>query len=151
MVHNPKGWIYTGSQISAPVFREISDKIFATQMNLNQQWEEQPVLAHLPSFRNAHKEDIKTIYSEFDCRLDDQSQSSWVTASVKSDTVSLSSKEFIENLVPDVTGMSLKDAYFVLENAGLRVRFTGRGIVRKQSLRPGTRISPASTIYLEMN
>ncbi len=151
MVHNPKGWIYTGSQISAPVFREISDKIFATQMNINQRWEEQPLLTHLPSFRNAYKEDIKTIYSEFDCRLEDESQSIWVTASVKSDTVSLSSKEFIENLVPDVVGMSLKDAYFVLENAGLRVRFTGRGIVRKQSLRAGTRISPASTIYLEMN
>lgn len=151
MIHNPRGWIYTGSQVSAPVFREISDKIFATQVHLHNHPSETELLAYLPSFRNANKEDVQNIYAAFDCNIQDMSQSNWVRATVQSDTVNLNSKEFIENLVPDVVGMSLKDALFVLENSGLKVRFTGRGIVRRQSLKAGTRIAPASTIYIEFS
>jgi cell division protein FtsI (penicillin-binding protein 3) len=47
--------------------------------------------------------------------------------------------------------MSLKDALFVLENAGIRVRFAGRGIVRRQSLQPGLRVTPGSQINIELN
>ncbi len=50
----------------------------------------------------------------------------------------------------DVVGMGLRDALFLLENAGLKVIASGRGRVSKQSLRPGTRILPGSTIQIEM-
>lgn len=42
--------------------------------------------------------------------------------------------------VPDVRGMGLKDALFLLENCGLSVRFSGQGAVVSQSIAPGTRI-----------
>lgn len=151
MIHNPKGWIYTGSQVSAPVFREISDKIYATRMRFNQKPEETPLLAFLPTFRNAHAEDVKHIYSAFDCRIIDNSASTWVTATVRNDTINLGNREFVDNLIPDVVGMSLRDALYILENSGLRVRFTGRGIVRRQSLAPGTRIQPSGIIFIELN
>jgi cell division protein FtsI (penicillin-binding protein 3) len=151
MIHNPKGWIYTGSQVSAPVFREISDKIFATQLKMNQQPDDEPLLAFLPSFRNAHRDDLQVIYSAFDCHLQDDSHGTWVSAGVQSDTVSIRNREVVENLVPDVAGMGLRDALYILENSGLRVRFTGRGTVRRQSLAAGTRIQPGSIIYIELN
>ena len=53
--------------------------------------------------------------------------------------------------MPDVTGMGLKDALFLLENAGIKVRFTGNGKVRKQSIAPGNKIVKGSTIYLELS
>ena len=40
--------------------------------------------------------------------------------------------------MPDVTGMTLRDALYLLEKQGLRVQFEGYGRVKKQSLRPGT-------------
>lgn len=151
VIHNPRGYIFTGSQVAAPVFKEVSDKIFATQMNYPQSNPTETLLASLPSFRNANTEDVRTIYSAFDCKMIDNVHSSWATTVASNDTVSFWEKNFIENLVPDVIGMSIKDALFVLENAGLRVRFAGRGIVRRQSLQPGVRVSPGNQIYIELN
>ena len=56
----------------------------------------------------------------------------------------------IENLVPDATGMGLRDALFILENAGLKVKINGKGRVIRQSLMPGTRIIRGDVIELEL-
>lgn len=150
VIHNPRGILYSGGQLAAPVFKEISDKIFATQLNYPQPGYEN-LLASLPSFRNGNAEDFRTIYSAFDCKLIDNIQSTWATTVAKNDTVSFWEKNFIDNLVPDVVGMGLKDALYVLENAGLKVRFSGRGTVRRQSLQPGVRFNPGNQIYVELN
>jgi cell division protein FtsI (penicillin-binding protein 3) len=50
---------------------------------------------------------------------------------VEADTVSL-------NKVPDVTGMGVKDAVYVLQQRGLRVRVNGCGQIVKQDLPAGT-------------
>jgi cell division protein FtsI (penicillin-binding protein 3) len=154
VIHNPKGYIYTGSQVAAPVFREIADKIFAIQMLLPDPGQDslrQPLLAALPPVRSGNLEDIRQIYAAFDCKLLDTAETGWGVAVIRNDTVSISDREFIENLVPEVVGMGLRDALYILENAGLRVRFSGRGIVRRQSIAPGLRIQPGSTVYLELN
>ncbi|MEX1132101.1 MAG: PASTA domain-containing protein, partial [Flavobacteriales bacterium] len=52
--------------------------------------------------------------------------------------------------VPNVLGMGLKDALYILENRGLRVRFQGMGMVKRQSLAPGTRATQGSTIVIEL-
>lgn len=154
VIHNPKGYIYTGSQVAAPVFREIADKIFATQMLLPESGQDslsQPLLAALPPVRSGNLEDIRQIYAAFDCKMLDTAETGWGVAVVRNDTVSISDREIIENLVPEVVGMGLRDALYILENAGMQVRFSGRGVVRRQSIAPGLRIQPGSTIYLELN
>lgn len=152
VVHNPKGWIYSGSQLAAPVFREIADKIFATQLNSSDEWRNQPVLASLPAVRAGAREDIKEIYAVFDCAMQYRDDSPWVSAALQgNDSIIVSGREFIPNLVPNVVGMGLKDALYVLENSGLRVRFTGRGVVRTQSIRPGTRINEGSIVVIDLS
>jgi cell division protein FtsI (penicillin-binding protein 3) len=49
-------------------------------------------------------------------------------------------KLMYSNIVPDVTGMGLRDAVYVLEKSGLKVEVKGKGKVRGQSLTPGTKI-----------
>lgn len=152
VVHNPAGWVYTGSQLAAPVFREIADKIYATQINSSDNWRNQPALASLPSVRAAARQDISDIYAAFRCNLQFSDDAPWVTATLQgSDTIVVRGREIIPNLVPNVVGMGLKDALYVLENSGLRVRFSGRGIVRTQSIRAGTRISEGSVIVIELS
>ena len=53
--------------------------------------------------------------------------------------------------MPDVRGMGLKDALFVLESRGLKVRFSGRGAVIRQSVAPGARITPGATVAITLN
>ncbi len=55
-----------------------------------------------------------------------------------------------EGVMPDVVGMGLREAMFMLENSGLRVNYTGKGRVAKQSPQPGVRISRGATVAIEL-
>ncbi len=55
---------------------------------------------------------------------------------------------FTEKTVPDVQGMTLTDAMYLLENMGFRVECFGYGKVRKQSILPGTKVSSKIVIKL---
>ena len=53
-------------------------------------------------------------------------------------------------VVPDVTGLGLKDAMFIIENSGLRCRYTGTGHVASQTPSPGARATEGSAITLTL-
>jgi cell division protein FtsI (penicillin-binding protein 3) len=57
----------------------------------------------------------------------------------------------VNGLMPDVTGMGVRDAIYLLENEGLNVRITGRGVVIKQSVAPGTAIQKGQQILIELS
>ena len=69
----------------------------------------------------------------------------------KDETIEFNNRVIIKNLVPNVVDMGLKDAMYLLENAGLRVIVRGYGKVVNQSILPGTKIQPGATIVLEMS
>ncbi|MEL6841778.1 MAG: PASTA domain-containing protein, partial [Bacteroidota bacterium] len=53
-----------------------------------------------------------------------------------------------EDRVPDLKGMSARDAIHLLENMGVKVRLQGIGRVRRQSLLPGYRVQQGAQITL---
>eukprot|EP01035_Chromulina_nebulosa_P059452 gene59452-81379_t len=75
--------------------------------------------------------------------MDDQQ---WVTAQTNDNALKIGERKIVNGQVPDVTGMSLKDAVFLIENIGMKVRFSGNGKVRKQSLPGGSRIVKGGTV-----
>lgn len=153
LINRPIGNIVTGGQVAAPVFREIADKMFAARMFLPdiEPPAIAPAFAALPRFRSAHPEDVKAIYQALGAQVIDMANTSWVEARVSQDTVKLHEKEYVENLVPDVEGMGIRDAMYILENAGLRVLYRGRGTVSRQDPRAGTRIRKGSIIEIELS
>jgi cell division protein FtsI (penicillin-binding protein 3) len=64
--------------------------------------------------------------------------------------LSLDTYKIQKGLVPDVYGMGVKDAFYMLGTLGLDVRVKGRGKVVAQSLKPGTRLQEGSIIELEL-
>lgn len=151
VINNPSGYAYYGSLVAAPVFKEIADKVYASRLDLHPVEYLENAVASIPSISGGTMQDALAIYRKFDCKVITDGKSEWVRAMAQSDTVRVKGREVIENLVPNVVGMSLKDALYLLENSGLRVRFTGRGLVRKQSVSPGSRISPNGVIFLELS
>jgi cell division protein FtsI (penicillin-binding protein 3) len=53
--------------------------------------------------------------------------------------------------MPDVIGMGARDAVYLLESKGLKVKVNGRGRVKAQSLSYGKPIVPGSTCILTLN
>jgi cell division protein FtsI (penicillin-binding protein 3) len=75
----------------------------------------------------------------------------WGKALQRGRTVSLQRQKIYGNsMVPDVTGMGARDAVFMLESRGLKVRITGRGKVTLQSLPPGHHIRKGELCQLQL-
>lgn len=55
-----------------------------------------------------------------------------------------------KHFVPNVEGMGARDAVYMLESRGVKVRIVGCGKVKKQSIAPNTKIKKGMHITLEM-
>ena len=141
MIHNPTKNGYYGGTVAGPIFREIGDKIFALDEELRPTKEVKPqvVLAkeELPLYDVVDQNDAQTLFSFMELPYVDNPMANWVVTMPKNDTVELKQRKLDEKLIPNVKGMSLKDALFVLENKGLSVSVKGEGTVKRQSLEPG--------------
>jgi cell division protein FtsI (penicillin-binding protein 3) len=73
---------------------------------------------------------------------------SWSQATVEAGETTINAVAIEEGRVPDVRGMGLTDALFLLEKSGLRVTHRGSGRVRTQSLAPGYKIANNTRIEL---
>jgi len=151
IIHNPRGYVFTGGQVAAPVFKEIADRVFASHLLLASNNQNDTLGIQLPTFRNAMASDLRNIYSVFGQRFRAGREQSWLEAVPMGEEIQATSIEMNGNLVPKVLGMSLSDALHVLESSGLRVRFVGRGIVNSQSIEPGSPIVRGNTITLNLN
>ena len=70
---------------------------------------------------------------------------------VSGNAVKWKDAKFDRELVPDVTGMTLRDAVFILESQGLKVDFKGKGRVTDQSVPPGRKIVKGEKIALQLS
>lgn len=53
-------------------------------------------------------------------------------------------------VIPDVVGMGAKDAVYLLKKRGVKVSVEGRGTVKRQSLKPGTKVAQGQRISLKL-
>ena len=92
------------------------------------------------------------IYLDMDVDgLRDVSDSEWVgTLSDEGENMKLEPRRVDYSTVPNVRGMGLRDALYVLENSGLKVGVAGAGMVRKQSLQPGSEVPKGSYVQIEL-
>ncbi len=80
-----------------------------------------------------------------------QSSEGWGRAAVDEESrVQIEDITSQGDIMPNVVGMGLKDALFILENRGLRVSFSGQGRVVKQSLVAGRKISKGSYVSITL-
>ena len=101
------------------------------------------------------KNDYQSIFSYMNINYKDSAPGGyWRNMSMQNNGASLfivdSSLDKVR-ITPDVTGMGLKDAVYMLENKGLIVEAKGRGRVLNQSLIAGTNFIKGQKISLMLN
>lgn len=152
VIDNPSNGYYA-TTVSAPVFREIADKVYsmAYVQYGKPEYEEDK---SLPVCKNGLKRDFQTIFRELDMELDglgDARETDWViTASNEAEHVVVKPRRITFSTVPNVRGMGLRDALYILENSGLKVGVSGTGMVQKQSLQPGSEVPKGSYVQIEL-
>ena len=152
VVNAPSNGVYYGNVVAGSVFKEISDKVYATNFYReykaeNNEDNKKPA----PEAGNGFRADINEVLGDLNVRYRKTSREDWVATRESGDTIRLVGVNLKQGLVPDVRGMSLRDAVYLLENSGLKVRYSGRGRVLRQSPEHGARVYEGSVVSLDMN
>ncbi len=143
---------YYGSTIACPVFRDVANKVYATDPTFHHTTTGPLAKSpHLPGSKDGAKLDLIALCEALGLPFTDEGESDWVTVNTSPDIATLSERLLEPHNVPDVRGMGLRDALYLLENAGLTVKSEGSGTVRRQSIRPGTELRARQTINLELS
>ncbi len=152
VVNAPSNGVYYGNLVAGTVFREIADRVYSTNFYRDYKISgDDNVKPTAPEAGNGYRDDIDEVLGELDVRYRRTADDDWVATRESGDTIRLASLKQQKGLVPDVRGMSLRDAIFLLENSGLNVRYNGKGRVLRQSPGHGARYYEGGTVSLEMN
>ncbi len=156
VVNAPSNGVYYGNIVAGSVFKEISDKVYATTFYRdyraeNKAEKEKEMKGLVPEAGNGLRADINEVLGELDVRYRKTSKEEWVATRESGDTIRLVGLDVRKGLVPDVRGMSLRDAVYLIENAGLKVKYSGKGRVLRQSPQHGARVYEGSVVSLDMN
>lgn len=152
LIKNPRGWRQYGSNVAAPVFKEIADNIYARDIGLHDP--ENLATAEdgtFPVIRAGYYEELDQLCAELGIPQRSENVQGWVRTTIEEDTITWKEQPLDDMHVPDVTGMTLRDAIYILESRGLRVRYRGKGRVKRQSRVPGASIERGNEILIELS
>lgn len=155
VIDNPKGYNLYGSDVAAPVFKEVADKIFAQDLELHV-----PIVPKelsntgiYPTIKGGLFDDLKYLCDALKIphHKGSNANDDWVTSHLENKTVIWYDRKIVTGIVPNVAGLRLKDALYILENIGLHVQYQGTGRVVSQSITQGTRYNKGNQITIVLN
>jgi cell division protein FtsI (penicillin-binding protein 3) len=144
---------HMGGEVAAPVFREIADKLYAAGLDHCAAVDKTPLRKDSSQFYYAGSTlDIKKVMETFHLSYNDSAANHDWSRLYGDNHETILNKEMINRLLmPDVKGMGLKDALFLLENMDITVMARGKGKVKAQSVQPGTVLNKNQNIILDLN
>ncbi len=155
VVNSPKRGGYYGNIIAGTVFREISDKVYAQSFSLFEEDEDKDSESNMktPYSEHGYLPEINEVIETYDIPVCDTGiTSEWVLTYNRDSLIEYRNRFISGNMtVPNVIGMGLKDALFILENKGLRVIIEGHGTVKKQWPKHGTSFRKGTVVKLMLN
>ncbi len=153
VVKNPKGWQQYGNNVAGPVFKEIADNIYSRDINLHLAMQKPKVTEPgvFPVIRSGRQDELTMLTNELGVSTHAATEEEWVKAARSGSAVVWNKNGVEKSRVPDVTGMTFRDAIYLLEKSGLQVIHQGIGRVVEQSLTPGANFSKGSRIYIKLS
>ncbi|MBX3254637.1 MAG: transpeptidase family protein [Chitinophagaceae bacterium] len=143
---------YFGGAVAAPVFREIADKLYALSVE-EQKLYIAPSMADSAHYRwSGYGSDVKKVLDKLDLKYADSLfTEKWGYVAGNNARPVIKAVTVAKQTVPDVRGMGLKDALYLLENMNVKVEIKGKGKVTGQSIAAGSAIGKGQTMLLELN
>ncbi len=144
-----------GNVVAGPVFREVADKIFSSDVHNYSAWHPSAVTDSGAYNYYGLKNDINKILSVLNMPyLDSAAAGYWRSMNMDKSKIVLNNVNTPATqaaVMPRVVGLGLKDAVYMLENYGLKVTAGGRGKVIYQSLQEGTTFTKGATVNIQLN
>jgi len=161
IIAKPSSGEYYGSQVAAPIFKEIAERCYIKEFDWQEPVNDKRDLAEgdrmrkkdrFPPTKIGYKKDIQKIYDYIGVSYEDETPSNWIFSEKDGHQMNLRKRDSFdrdyEGRMPNVVGMGLRDALFVLENRGFKVRHKGVGKILQQSIPPGEAIQDGALIEI---
>lgn len=144
---------YFGGKVAAPVFREIADNLYASGAEDRNYYTATPATDSMHYRWSGVGKEVKEVMDKMQVGYSDSTAADgkWGYISDNNYIPVMKSLDVQKQLVPDVKGMGLKDALYLLENMSVKVEVKGRGKVTTQSLEAGKPFNKGQTIQLQLN
>ncbi|RUT78140.1 penicillin-binding protein [Ancylomarina longa] len=144
---------FYGNQVAGPVFKTIADKVYAMTYSMHpvkdRKDQSEP---KVPLSLNGNKKDLDEVFDALNfVVVNKEIPSRWVMTSRKDSIIEYKYRRVKKYLVPNVKGMGIQDALYILENAGLKVTVRGIGAVNSQSIRPGAYFKKGDRITIGLS
>ncbi|MBQ9137492.1 MAG: PASTA domain-containing protein [Alistipes sp.] len=150
-VYKKKG---TGSIFGAKLAGPVQKRVATYLYNREREWAERLVVSdvrQLPTdVKGGNIEHIGNIASHFGLVTSYTSPTGWGTATTGISSITIKSTTADRRLVPDVRGMGLSDALYLLESRGMKVTFSGSGKVVQQSIEAGKSFKQGDKIRIRL-
>ncbi len=147
--HDP---IHYGGLLAAPVFREIATKIYSMYVEKKNPSMYATVKDSSGYFYAGLTNDLKNVYREMNVSYTDSSaENTWSSVYASNYRPVMKATSVRQLVMPNVKGMGLKDAVYLLENMGVRVSVKGKGKIISQSVAPGVTLAKGITVMLELS
>ncbi|MDR3188070.1 MAG: transpeptidase family protein [Prevotellaceae bacterium] len=141
-----------GGLIAAPVFKAIAEKIYARSITWLPPVTQRAPLAEAPYTKSGSYAKLQQALGWLGVPVSAKSHTGdWVTTEQQGAEVLAHNRGMVKNLIPNVTNMALRDAIYILENSGLKVRFSGRGTIQRQAPEAGTPYAAGDVVALTLS
>lgn len=151
VINNPTQGSYLAALVAGPVFRQIADRVYASDLDINR-----AALPHyvgntnMPHVKKGNPQALKEVYTKLGIKPLYASNNAADNGVDTSNGVPYQETGYKSGVVPGVTGMDLSDALYLLGNAGYKVTVHGSGAVISQSLAAGSNVPKGSKILIEL-
>lgn len=135
-----------GGDLAAPVFRELSDRVVGTRIDFNKTNIKGSTVKY-PVIGYGNGGDFYAFCKSLGLHITKPSVM-WVKGKDINGMCALSEQNVQSGIVPNVVGLTIKDAVYMLENLGMKVRFHGKGKVVSQSVAAGSRIDKRNNVIV---
>lgn len=149
-----RGTPASGGSQCGPVFREIANKIYARDLTKTLEEANDTIHTHTPNVKNGDLKAAEYLLNELEVNNrttgERQANQAWGKTENVGTTVQLHATKQHKDIVPNVIGMGAKDAVYLLESRGLKVKIHGTGSVHTQSISAGSKITKGAQISIAL-
>ncbi|HWW42613.1 MULTISPECIES: penicillin-binding protein [Pedobacter] len=150
VINDPKGSYYA-ALVAGPPFREIADRIYASDMQMYNEVSDRLVgNTKSPEAKSGQTKDVKRVYNAFGIKALYAAKSDYFNSVDTSNGVVYEEYSAVKGAMPNVNGMGLKDALYLIGNAGLKAQVKGSGKVVSQSIPAGSKIGKGLSVQIEL-
>ncbi len=143
---------YLGALVAGPVFKELADKLMSSESGPMEATIQALKKDSAQFFYAGSTRDMQQVVRTLGVSyIDSVGKNEWGRLYASNYQPVLNKESVSRQMMPDVKGMGLKDALYLLESMNLKVAASGRGKVKMQSIQPGSALKKNEAVSIELN